>query len=104
MDIVSGDEIPMYPIGHNNKDLAHMLGESVGSGLKSGARWLYDHPATVAGVVGAGLVGGALAPELAGMGGVAAGAEALGIVEEGALTGGEIASALGGLGVSAGAA
>ena len=60
--------------------------------------------AGVAGVVGAGLVGGALAPELAGMSGAVAGAEALGIVEEGALTGGEIASALGGLGVSAGAA
>lgn len=100
MDIISGDEIPMYPVGHNHKDLAHQLGESVGSGIRSGARWLYDHPMTVGATVGAGLAGAALMPELA-VGG--AGAEALGIVE-GSLGASEIASALAGIGMSAGAA
>jgi hypothetical protein len=95
MDIISGDEIPMYPMGHNFKDLAHQVGDSVGAGMRSGARFIYDHPATAAAAaVGAGVLGSVMAPELA----VAGGAEALGIVE------GEMSSALGSIGMGAGAA
>ncbi len=100
MDIISGDEIPMYPIGHNHKDLAHQLGDAVGSGLHSGARWLYDHPMTVGATVGAGLVGAAMMPELAAGGAMA---EAAGIVE-GSLGASEISSALAAIGAGAAAA
>lgn len=104
MDIIQGDEIPMYPMGHNFKDLANQLGDSVGTGLKTGSRWIYDHPATVGAIVGAGVLGSAMLPELAATGTLGAAAETMGIIGEGEMLSSELGSALGSIGRAAGAA
>lgn len=104
MDIVSGDEIPMNPIGGGQDEIAHQLGESfhdMGYGLGRGAGeslinagldFVKNHPYIAGGLAGAGALGvaTALAPVEA-AGGLGAGA--LGLVgEEGA----DVAAFLGG--------
>ncbi len=106
-----GESVPMHPIGESPEDIGHQLGHEVsmgyGVGRDWGSKWIGDHPYLSAGLGLAAVAGGlALAPEMALAGAGAGAAEALGVVETGeaVLSAGEIASALGGLGLSAGAA